>query len=317
MTSSIAGAALLAALFAAPRHAMTAPVPNPDGDHLVSAVERHDLNEVKTLLRRGAPLSHRDTQGRTPLVIAAAYQAAPRNADDAPSPDAAIFVELLRAAASRAPGGWDDESATASSEIVGHSFMALLQSTFGLQVFGRSGGRLLSIESEILEGPFVKDVDGDGRRELIVSVLAGKGTGVFFSERQIYFFDGVHFAAPLTVTDDGYEAFGEVLRERDASFPRPMMAYDGRIIFDDRNNDGVADVATAIERRWWANPDEEVEFDQEPAPVNGPEWASRQLTRRFGIPLGRIQRRTVMIWQRDPASHRFTLARVAPDRRWH
>ena len=282
---------------------------------LLVAVVANDLDRVKAALTAGAALDARDARGRTPLVLAASLNpkrspSQSRNASD-DEPDRrrsqnAVLLELLTAAATRSHSGWVGDGMIEGHGTVGGSFVAWLESDGSIRVFGKSGGLLLNIRGRIPKPPAAIDVDGDGRNEFVADVV-GTGTGLYVNYHEIYFFDDRRFAPPLRVMtygDTDSTWFGH-LRRGEELFLIPPLGQDGELRFHDTDGDGVADVAEAVERRWWGSRDNEAAPDKRRTFAEGPRWASEMLRRRDGLPLGRVQTRVVNRWRRDPVAKVF------------
>lgn len=127
--------------------------------------------------------------------------------------------------------------------MVGRSFCVWTEGSSGLQVFGRSAGLLLAVEGEIASVSD-RDLDVDGHPELVVSMVTGKGTGVFESEQRVY-------------------------------------VFDGSLRFRDLTGDGFADVAEAVERHHAHLG--QADADQQAARASGPRQAPARIIYRRSV----------------------------------
>jgi hypothetical protein len=235
-----------------------------------------------------------------PLLLAIGLGQASAGAETDPQQ----LVETLRAASVRAGQGGHPSWRDAQCGVVGRSRVCWFYGEEGLLVFGRSGGLLLRVSGRYPRDIETRDLDHDGRPELTFEIRTGGGTGTLTLERRIHFFDGQRFAPALRVVSYSYtdSAWLGVLRRNQESFPVPMLSSDGEIRFRDTDGDGRADLAEAVERRWWGALDEgRRRFG------TGPEWVSRRLRAQFGMGLGVVHERVVATWARTPADPVFLL----------
>lgn len=213
------------------------------------------------------------------------------------------LVETLRAHGVRAGQPKHNDWNEAQCGIVGRSQMCWFYGESGVLVFGRSGGLLLRIDARYPWDIETRDFDHDGRPELTLVIRVRGGTGTLAKERQIYFFDGQRFAPPLCVTSYSYTDsswFGHLNRGAE-SFLIPMLSTTGEIRFRDTDNDGRADIAEAVERRWWG---EQLNSGDRTLDA-GPAWASARLRARFGFGLGAVDQRVVATWTRSAIKPMF------------
>ncbi len=280
----------------------------PTGQALIDAVKARDLERVKALLAAGAPLDVRDRRGNTPILLAAA-QRPPRTKPRESvyldrEPNNPLLRELLMAATRRKTPKANLDLVVDGQGRVGGSFIAWLEGEGSLRVFGRGGGLLLDTYSPLPPRPRLKDVDGDGRNELIVQ-SGSRGTGLYHSFELVYFFDDRQFADPLSATTYSYTDstwFG-FLRRGQEQFLIPPISSNGRITFRDTDGDGIKDLAEAVERRWFGSQDDSGHASLE----DGPAWANAKLRKCFDLTLGRVQTKVVTRWRRHATQPIFVL----------
>jgi hypothetical protein len=296
--------------------ASLAAVQPPTADRrLFDAIQSSSEDGVARALTDGASLRARDTRGRTPIAVAAArLLRSARTDDDSLDEPERVLAALLQEAARRAGREHRHTIADAGCASIARSLVCWAAGESGVQAFGRSGGLLLDAKDGWYPSRVrATDADGDGRLDLAFEFTVGRGTGTSRVDSRIYMFDGQRFAPPIIALAYSYidsSWLGRMKRGME-EFVVPTLTSEGRIRFRDSDHDGRADVAEAVERRWWGS---QAERGARGKPVfdKGPAWASARLKREHGFGLGVVDERVVATWTRTGGSDAWTATPPAP-----